>query len=106
MGKNDLVGSNEHIPWVLCIKLHLQMPGFDQLQISPPLNIDLRGDSASKFHPCPCPHGRHSPPPLPPSTAPPCCCCPRYHPAPPSHLPPPCCRCPEVENTYSMDPAP
>ena len=35
MGKNDFVGSNEHIPWVLCIKLHLKMPGVDQLQISP-----------------------------------------------------------------------
>ena len=27
MGQNDFVGSNEHIPWVLCIKLHLKMPG-------------------------------------------------------------------------------
>ena len=27
MGKNDFVGSNEHNPWVLYIKLHLKMSG-------------------------------------------------------------------------------
>ena len=27
MGQNNFVGSNEHTPWVLCIKLHLKMPG-------------------------------------------------------------------------------
>jgi hypothetical protein len=27
LGKNDFVGSNEHIPWVSYIKLHLKMPG-------------------------------------------------------------------------------
>ena len=36
LGKNDFVGSNEHIPWVSYIKLHLKMPGVYQLQISPP----------------------------------------------------------------------
>ena len=36
LGKNDFVGSNEHIPWVSYIKLHLKMSGVNQLQISPP----------------------------------------------------------------------
>ena len=39
LGKNDFVGSNEHIPWVSYIKLHLKMSGVNQLQISPPPNI-------------------------------------------------------------------
>ena len=36
LGKNDFVGTNEHIPWVSYIKLHLKMSGVNQLQISPP----------------------------------------------------------------------
>ena len=36
LGKNDFVGSNEHIPWVSYIKLHLKMSGVNQFQISPP----------------------------------------------------------------------
>ena len=41
LGKNDFVGSNEHIPWVSYIKLHLKMSGVNQLQISPPPNLRM-----------------------------------------------------------------
>ena len=41
-GKNSFVGSNEYNPWVLYIKLHLKMPGNEQLQISsPPTHLEV-----------------------------------------------------------------
>ena len=39
-GSNVIFDQNRHIPQILYIKLHLKMPGNDQLQISPPPNYN------------------------------------------------------------------